>query len=899
MNILVFLPYIPYPVDRGTYQRCFHLLRSLAAEHTVDLLAMTENGERMEHAPLFESFCRQVRFVQFEHPSWAKLSNRLLKSTPSSVMHWSNPQTAAALDEMVATGDYDFVHVCDIVLAQYFLRKHEHLPLALDRSRVDLQFQVAHTSVTASSFKSKLFAWEGITKMWAYEKRIAKRVTMEVVCGPDDETFIREHVSQEVPVKVIANGVDLEYFHPEAVSEARAAEPTVLFCGAMDYAPNVDALRWYFGEIHDQLLAQVPDLKVLIVGKSPLPEVLAYASKPNVTVTGGVPDVRPYYRRAWLQIVPLRIGGGTRLKIVESMAIGTPVVSTTIGAQGLGLVHEHDILLADDARTFAAQTARALHDIALRDKIEEQGKHTATTRLAWPMLGRDLCTAYEKAFGKRRANVPAPPAPTSPTRAWTPPISILGVPFDHVTSNDTLALFEAMIQSRRPHYVATANVDFVAQAAHDLELSRILNEAHLVVCDGMPLVWASRLLGNPLPERVAGSDLVPLLLEQAEQRGHRVFFLGGEEKIAAQAVENVRKRYPNLQIAGVLSPSFAPLLEMNHEAIARQIREAQPDILLVSFGCPKQEKWISMHYRSLGVPVCMGVGATIDFLAGAVKRAPVWMQRVGLEWSYRLLQEPRRLFKRYLTDMLAFGMGIVRQLRTLRDAGEVPSGEMMWGSTAGIQTLKLPSHLNVKTVTSHEDVWEALWAQTGPVILNGEQVRHVDSTALAMLIRLAAGLRRREQILFLANASAPLKRGLALLGAGSLVEQCDSIADAVRTAAERACEKLVTASFEKDQSRVINWQGEVTAENASHIWTQTSYLLENTEDMGLRRLKIDLSSVRFVDSTGVGLMVRAKKQCSSRGIAIRFERPSPAALGVIQTMRMESYLFESTPVLSA
>src|SRR5690606_17123238 len=121
--------------------------------------------------------------------------------------------------------------------------------------------------------------------------------------------------------------------------DPRAAEPAILFCGAMDYNPNIDALRWFFAEMHPAILQRVPNLKTLIVGKDPAPEVKAYSARPGVTVTGGVPDVRPYYKKAWLQIVPLRIGGGTRLKIVESLGVGTPVVSTTIGAQGLGLRH--------------------------------------------------------------------------------------------------------------------------------------------------------------------------------------------------------------------------------------------------------------------------------------------------------------------------------------------------------------------------------------------------------------------------------------------------------------------------------------------------------------------------------------------------------------------------------
>ena len=166
----------------------------------------------------------------------------------------------------------------------------------------------------------------------------------------------------------------------------------------MDYNPNIDALRWYLAELHDSLCQRCPQLRLLIVGKDPTAEVRAYAARPNVTVTGAVPDVRPYYRRAWLQMVPLRIGGGTRLKIVESMAMGTPVVSTTIGAQGLSLRHDDDILLADSAEAFVRETARALRDAPLRERLTVAGLNTVRARLAWATLGAQLCRVYSEHF---------------------------------------------------------------------------------------------------------------------------------------------------------------------------------------------------------------------------------------------------------------------------------------------------------------------------------------------------------------------------------------------------------------------------------------------------------------------------------------------------------------------
>lgn len=245
------------------------------------------------------------------------------------------------------------------------------------------------------------------------------------------------------------------------------------------------------------------------------------------------------------------------------------------------------------------------------------------------------------------------------------PVHLLGVPFDNVTFHETLARIEEMILSRQPHYVATANVDFVVRARRDPRFRRALLGAHLILCDGTPLIWASRIFRNPLPERVAGSDLVPELVKLAAQKNYSLFFLGTTPEACAQAAANVRKQFPEL-VVDYFSPPFRPLHEMDNGEIAKRIRAAQPDIVLVAFGSPKAEKWMEANYRALGVPVMIGVGATIDFLAGHVKRAPLWMRRCGLEWIFRLLQEPRRLFKRYMIDLWHFGIAFAEEFWKLK-----------------------------------------------------------------------------------------------------------------------------------------------------------------------------------------------------------------------------------------
>lgn len=232
-------------------------------------------------------------------------------------------------------------------------------------------------------------------------------------------------------------------------------------------------------------------------------------------------------------------------------------------------------------------------------------------------------------------------------------VAVLGVPFDRVTIAEAVEKIEEMIASQKPHYVVTANVDFLIQARKDVELRRILVAADLVLCDGAPIVWASRWLGSPLPERAAGSDVIPCLMRAAAEKNLRVFFLGAGPGVAAAAAQRLEAEYPTLKIDH-FSPPFGKLADLDHGEMISRVRAASPDILLVSFGCPKQEKWISMHYGALGVPVSIGVGATLDFLAGRVNRAPAWMQHSGTEWIYRLMQEPRRLFRRYASDFLRF-----------------------------------------------------------------------------------------------------------------------------------------------------------------------------------------------------------------------------------------------------
>lgn len=237
-------------------------------------------------------------------------------------------------------------------------------------------------------------------------------------------------------------------------------------------------------------------------------------------------------------------------------------------------------------------------------------------------------------------------------------VAILGVAIDNLTMGEVLDAVEGKIAEGGFHQIATANVDFLINSAHDEELHEILCRCDLVLADGMPLVWASSLMGTSLKERVTGADLVPQLAKLSAQRGYRIFLLGSNEVSSSGAATWMENNFPGACIAGRYCPEHQPLEEMNHEEILTRIEAARPDILLVAFGNPKQEKWLAMHRHRLKVPVCIGVGGSFDLLSGKISRAPAWMQRHGMEWLYRTTQEPTRLAKRYARN----AAGLLRHL---------------------------------------------------------------------------------------------------------------------------------------------------------------------------------------------------------------------------------------------
>lgn len=228
---------------------------------------------------------------------------------------------------------------------------------------------------------------------------------------------------------------------------------------------------------------------------------------------------------------------------------------------------------------------------------------------------------------------------------------LLNTYVNNVNMDEAIQAIEDMIASEKKSYIVAINVDVVMKIENDSYLKEITDEADMVLVDGKPLEWIAIWHKRPIKAKISGSDLVPILCKRAAEKGYSIFIIGGKEGIAEKAKQNLERDLPGIKIVGTYAPPFG--FEKDEKELNRineMISIAHPDLLIACFGCPKQEKWIYENYQKYDAKVSVCAGATVDFLAGNVNRAPKWMSDHGLEWFYRFLQEPKRMFKRYFVD---------------------------------------------------------------------------------------------------------------------------------------------------------------------------------------------------------------------------------------------------------
>lgn len=434
-------------------------------------------------------------------------------------------------------------------------------------------------------------------------------------------------------------------------------------------------------------------------------------------------------------------------------------------------------------------------------------------------------------------------------------LGILGTPIDDLDSAQAIQRLVEFVDSGRFHQVATANTDFLVKALHDPELAHILRQADLVVPDGMPVVLASKLLGAPLKERVTGADLVPALASEAARRGWRIYMLGAKPEVAAAAKTKMERDIPGVQIVGCFSPPLASIVEMENAGILSDIEEKAPHILLVAFGNPKQEKWIYMHRHHLKVPVCIGIGGTFDFISGNIARAPQWVQTIGMEWLYRLCQEPKRLWKRYTQDFWHFGRYFALQWWTGRPIGG-QKARIATSSIGNVEVISILGALTDELNDTFQRCADSALNEGNTVVLDFADCKRVDVAAMGTLINLPKRAAHVGKDVLLVRPNQSVLRALKHASILSLYSVQTSMAEAMSLASGRPFAMNMT---ENARSVVITLMGRADINGATQLDTHLHSVKADTQ------VVMDTRDVDYVDSAMLAVLRRQADRLGAGG----------------------------------
>jgi len=360
-------------------------------------------------------------------------------------------------------------------------------------------------------------------------------------------------------------------------------------------------------------------------------------------------------------------------------------------------------------------------------------------------------------------------------------VALFGMPISNVSMAEAVERIAAGIEEGTTQQIATANLDFARNARRNSFLQQVICDCSLVLPDGAPMLWASWLLGRPLKQRVTGVDLIPELARLSAKRGYRIFLLGSKEENAQRATRILEERYPGVLFVGRYSPEEKALGEMDDKEILRRIHAARPDILLVAFGNPKQELWIDRNRERLGVRVAIGIGGSLDMIAGTVRRAPKFVQKMHLEWMFRLLQEPRRLLPRYMLDTMALLRHLPREIVANR---RQPEKTNMWPLEVSLQgrtrLVRLPGTLSGPDCRIVESQAE-LAAEVGEhLVLDMTLTERVEADGVGCLLEARRTMIAAGRPLWMAGVTDPVRRVLQSASLVQHMRMAPTVREAVR-----------------------------------------------------------------------------------------------------------------------
>jgi polysaccharide biosynthesis protein PslH len=373
MRLLFLTPQFPYPPHKGTSLRNYNLIAGLAQRHTIDLLSFADESAIPLSTPL-DQLCRRIATVQ--QPARAtsrRMLDTLLSPWPDMGLRLWSPEFRQQLAAWLQDGAYDVIQVEGLELARYVLNSDKSQGrIVFDDHNAEylLQKRIAQAEITARGWNAgAVYSSIQWRKLRRFERQVCHQAD-RVVCVSEADAAAVQQLDPALRPVVVPNGVDTEFYRREAVIPLDLPPHSLVFTGTMDFRPNVDAMLWFASEVLPLVKRAVPDVQLYIVGQRPHARLDTLRADPAITMTGAVEDTRPYTSAADVYVVPLRMGGGTRLKLLEALALQTPIVSTTLGAEGFEVTHDRELWLADDAAAFA----KAIEDLlANRDRARALG----------------------------------------------------------------------------------------------------------------------------------------------------------------------------------------------------------------------------------------------------------------------------------------------------------------------------------------------------------------------------------------------------------------------------------------------------------------------------------------------------------------------------------------------
>ncbi len=397
IRVLFLSPTVPFPLTDGGRIRVFNLLKQIATKNDVTLLALETQPTDAEGVAALQQLGVQVHLVP-NAPTLPRLSvgtliKAFLKRQPITVARYDLPAYRQKFKELIATETFDLVHYEMFHTAQF--HTEARLPGVLSQQNVDSAIWRRLCDETVNPFY-KFAYWTQQLAFQRYERVLSPKFDA-VTCTSDiDAAVFQQHCAEDV-IEIIPNGVDVSHYQPDFASEAPAH---LIYIGSMDWYPNEDAVGFFSDEVLPQVQENVPEVRFSIVGGNPSARVQKLAEREGIVVTGRVPEIKPYFAEATVFVVPLRIGSGTRLKILEALAMGKAIVSTAVGAEGLDLRDGEEIFIADEPAAFADAVTRLLTDVPLRRRIGENGRARVKQDYDWRSIGEKLHRRYTKILTK-------------------------------------------------------------------------------------------------------------------------------------------------------------------------------------------------------------------------------------------------------------------------------------------------------------------------------------------------------------------------------------------------------------------------------------------------------------------------------------------------------------------